>query len=372
MGQEAGRKSESHWQNKMADYLDKVRADFAYMRCTLMEVCGTHTHAIRRAGIHQLLPAGVRLLSGPGCPVCVTGSGYIEQAIRLSREPKMLITTFGDLLRVPGNSGDLSQARAEGSKIRVVYSPLDALEVAQSNPQEEVVFLGVGFETTAPVVALAIKQARQRKIGNFSVLPALKVLKPALKVLFNSIEVKIEGLIAPGHLSVITGAEAFRFLADQYRLPTVITGFKPEEIWLGIIALLKQISSGRAILENKYATVVTDGGNQPAQQLLKEIFEPENTEWRGLGIVAKSGLGLTDNYEEYDSRRRFGLTEIPSEEPLGCRCGEIIIGKAAPEECPLFGGACTPENPVGPCMVSAEGSCAAHFYYRSEVNEGKN
>ncbi len=350
-------------------YFEKVNKEFSNLRCTLMEVCGTHTHAIRRAGIHQLLPAGVRLLSGPGCPVCVTGSGYIEQALRLSRNPKVIITTFGDLLRVPGNTDSLSQARAEGSNIRVVYSPLDALEIAQSNPKAEVVFLGVGFETTAPVIALAIKQARQRKIGNFSVLPAFKVLKPALEVLLNSPEVKIQGLIAPGHLSVITGAESFGFLADQYRLPTVITGFKPEEIWLGIIALLKQISENRPKLENKYAKVVTDRGNELAQLLLKEIFRLEDAEWRGLGLVENSGLGLADDYLEYDSRKRFGLTEIPSETPLGCRCGEILIGKAMPEECLLFGGACIPENPVGPCMVSAEGSCAAHFYYRSEVNE---
>lgn len=357
-------------QTGVAEYLDKVRVEFADLNCTLMEVCGTHTHAIRRAGIHQLLPAGVRLLSGPGCPVCVTGSGYIEQAIRLSREPKSIIATFGDLLRVPGNTADLAEARAEGSNIRVVYSPLDALEIAQGSPEAEVIFLGVGFETTAPVVALAVKQARQRKIRNFSVLPAFKVLKPALEVLLNNPEVTIGGLIAPGHLSVITGAEAFRFLAEQHRLPTVITGFKPEEIWLGIGALLKQISTGRAGLENKYAAVVTDQGNQLAQGLLKEIFKPEGAEWRGLGLIENSGLGLADNYEEYDARKRFSLVEIPSEEPLGCRCGEILIGKTMPEECLLFGSACTPEKPIGPCMVSAEGSCAAHYYYRSEANGG--
>lgn len=352
----------------MADFLKKLRTDFSNLECTLMEVCGTHTHAIRRAGIHQLLPTGVRLLSGPGCPVCVTGSGYIEQAIRLSREPRVILTTFGDLLRVPGNTSNLASAKAEGSKIRVVYSPLDALTIAQEAPEAEVVFLGVGFETTAPAVALAVKQARQRNIRNFSILPAFKVLKPALEILLKSPEVNINGLIAPGHLSVITGAESFAFLVDQYRLPTVITGFKPEEIWLGIVALLKQISKGQAKLENKYAKVVTDQGNELAQQLLKEVFKPEETEWRGLGLVENSGLGLADTFLEYDSRKRFGLTEIASVEPLGCRCGDILIGKAMPEECPLFGGECNPENPVGPCMVSAEGSCAAHFYYRSEAN----
>ncbi len=349
-------------------YLEIVNHEFSNLKCTLMEVCGTHTHAIRRAGIHQLLPPGVRLLSGPGCPVCVTGSGYIEQAIGLSRKPEVIITTFGDLLRVPGNTANLSQVRAEGSKIRLVYSPLDALEIARETPQAEVVFLGVGFETTAPVAALAVKQARQSNIRNFSVLPAFKVLKPALEILLKSPEVKINGLIAPGHLSVIIGSEAFRFLTDLYRLPTVITGFKPEELWLGITALLKQISESQVKLENKYAKVVTERGNELAQQLLKEIFKPEDAEWRGLGLVPNSGLGLADDYLEYDSRKRFGLTEIASTEPLGCRCGEILIGKAMPEECPLFSSNCTPESPIGPCMVSAEGSCAAHFYYRSETN----
>lgn len=350
------------------DYPDRIRTLFSDLNCVLMEVCGTHTHAIRQAGIHQLLPAGVRLLSGPGCPVCVTGSGYIEQAIRLSRNRKVIIATFGDLLRVPGNTINLTQARAEGSDIRAVYSPLDALEIAQNNPEAEVVFLGVGFETTAPVAALAIKHACQRKIGNFSILPAFKILKPALECLLKSSGVKIDGLIAPGHLSVITGAGAFAFLAEHYRLPTVITGFKPEEIWLGIGALLKQISKGRAELENKYAPVVTAEGNKRAQQLIKEVFEPEDAEWRGLGLVPDSGLGLAVPFLNFDSRKRFGLPEIVSVEPTGCRCGEIIIGKNTPEECPLFGKKCRPESPVGPCMVSTEGSCAAHYYYRSEAN----
>lgn len=355
-------------QARVVDYPDKIRTLFANLKCVLMEVCGTHTHGIRRAGIHQLLPPGVRLLSGPGCPVCVTGSGYIEQAVRLSRNPKVIIVTFGDLLRVPGNTLSLTQVRAEGSDIRVVYSPLDALEIAQTNPEAEVIFLGVGFETTAPVIALAVKQAMQRKIRNFSILPAFKVLKPALECLLKNPGVNIDGLIAPGHLSVITGAGAFAFLAERYRLPTVITGFKPEEIWLGIAALLQQISKGRAELENKYESVVTAEGNQRAQQLIKEVFEPEAAEWRGLGLVPDSGLGLAGPFWEFDSRKRFGLAEIVAVEPAGCRCGEIIIGKASPEECPLFGRDCTPEKPIGPCMVSAEGSCAAHFYYRSEVN----
>ncbi len=332
-----------------------------------MEVCGTHTHAIRRAGIHQLLPEGVRLLSGPGCPVCVTGSGYIEQAVRLSREPKVIIATFGDLMRVPGNTANLAVARAEGSQIRVVYSPLDALEIAAENPGAEVVFLGVGFETTAPVVALTVKQARLRKIDNFSVLPAFKILRPALENLLGNPQINIDGLIAPGHLAVIIGAEAFRFLPDRFRLPTVITGFEPEELWLGIGALLQQLKTGRVELENKYPKAVTDRGNKFAQQLLSEVFKPEAAEWRGLGMIENSGLGLSEHYQNYDARKRFGLTGIPSLEPPGCRCGEVLIGKVGPEECPLFGRNCSPEDPVGPCMVSAEGACAAHYQYRSDL-----
>ena len=349
-----------------------LQQEYAGMRCTLMEVCGTHTNVIRRAGIHQLLPKGIRLLSGPGCPVCVTGSGYLEAALQLSRKPEVIITTFGDLLKVPGNSGTLIDARAAGSRIRVVYSPLDAVELARENPTAEVVFLGVGFETTAPVIALAIREACRERINNFSVLPALKILNPAMRALLAAADLNIDGLIAPGHLSVITGAESLAFLPRDYHLPTVITGFKDDELWLGILALLQQIKSGKACLENMYPQVVTAAGNQAAQALMQEVFIPEDTEWRGLGVVANSGMGLNENYQQFDTRKRFKLEPIASVEPPGCSCGRILLGQAEPEECPHFGKACTPEDPIGPCMVSAEGSCAAHFYYRnrSETNVG--
>jgi hydrogenase expression/formation protein HypD len=303
----------------LAAYSARLRAEFSGLDAVLMEVCGTHTNAIRQAGIDRLLPPGVTLLSGPGCPVCVTGSGYIESAIQLSKNPKVIIASFGDLLKVPGNTATLSEARAGGGRVQVVYSPLDAVELAQANPQAEVVFLGVGFETTAPVIGLAIQAARADGVRNFSVLPALKILEPAMRALLSSGDLRINGLIAPGHLSVIIGAEALRFLVDEYRLPTVVTGFRPAEIWLGIAALLRQIRAGTALLE------------------------------------------MRPDYLSYDARSRFNLEPVASLEPPGCRCGLILIGRSTPQECPHFGRSCRPEHPVGPCMVSGEGTCAAHY-----------
>ena len=360
--------------NDLTKCINQVQHDFADLNCTLMEVCGTHTNVIRKAGIHQLLPRGIRLLSGPGCPVCVTGSGYIEQAISLSRKPKLIITTFGDLLKVPGNSGNLTEARANGSLIKTVYTPLDAVELARANPDHEVVFLGVGFETTAPVIALAIKTAWQQGVNNFSVLPALKVLQPAMEALLQDPDLKLNGLIAPGHLCVIIGAKALDFLPARFGLPTVITGFQNTELWLGLTALLKQIETGTAKLENMYPQAVTDQGNQLAQQLIQEIFVPEDAEWRGLGLVPGSGFGFAAIYQEYDARKRFQIKPIHSIEPPGCLCGVVLLGKAGPEDCPHFGCDCRPEHPVGPCMVSSEGTCAAHFYYRdrSENYVGSN
>lgn len=344
--------------------IGRIRDEFSDFNCTLMEICGTHTNAIRKFGIHRLLPSGVKLLSGPGCPVCVTGSGYIEQAIRLSWKPDITITTFGDLLRVPGNTGTLTETRAGGGQIKVVYSPLDAVELAANSPDREIVFLGVGFETTAPVIALAVKMAQQRKITNFSVLPALKILWPALEALLQDPELKLDGLVAPGHLSVITGADAFSFLPTKFVLPTVITGFTMEDLWLGLAALLKQIKNNESRLENMYPRAVSAEGNLSAQHLINEVFIPEDTEWRGLGLIKASGLGLSQPYLEFDARTRFALTPIASKEPIGCLCGPILLGKAGPEECRHFGANCTPEHPIGPCMVSSEGTCAAHFNYR--------
>ncbi|HEX3048118.1 MAG TPA: hydrogenase formation protein HypD [Bacillota bacterium] len=345
-------------------FITRFFSEYAELKCTLMEVCGTHTNVIRKAGIHRLLPPGIRLLSGPGCPVCVTGSGYIEQAISLSRRPEVIISSFGDLLKVPGNTGTLSEARAKGGQIRVVYSPLDAVVLARSNPAKEVVFLGVGFETTAPIIALAVQEARESGLKNFSVLPALKILNPALRALLSDASFKLHGLIAPGHLSVIVGADSLAFLPEEFKLPTVITGFQTPELWLGLEALARQIKEGSARLENKYSQVVTPAGNPAAQKLIRELFSPEFTEWRGLGGIEASGFGFQEAFQDFDARRRFAISPIPSEEPGGCLCGQILLGKAEPEDCPHFDAACNPEHPVGPCMVSTEGACAAHYYYR--------
>lgn len=346
-----------------SEFIAEFQTKFSRMNCSLMEVCGTHTNVIRKAGIPQLLPKGIRLLSGPGCPVCVTGSGYIEQSVQLSKNQEVIIVTFGDLLKVPGNTCTLNEARAAGGRIKVVYSPLDAVEIAENSPGQEVVFLGVGFETTAPVIALAVKEALRKGIRNFSVHPALKVLNPAMKALLKDPELSINGLIAPGHLSVITGAKSFAFLPEDFGLPTVITGFRVEEIWLGLTALLNQIKKGCATLENMYPQAVSPEGNQPAQRLIREVFTPEDTEWRGLGMVPGSGLGLSESYRNFDARVRFQLGPATSNEPPGCLCGPILLGKSVPNQCPHFGRSCTPEHPVGPCMVSSEGTCAADFYY---------
>jgi hydrogenase expression/formation protein HypD len=354
-------------ENNLTVFIRRFQENYQDSRFTLMEVCGTHTNVIRKAGIHQLLPRGIRLLSGPGCPVCVTGSGYIEQAITLSREPQVIITTFGDLLKVPGNTGTLTEARADGSRIQVVYTPLDAVEIAKANPEAEVVFLGVGFETTAPVIALAVQTAREQRVKNFSVLPAFKILRPALEKLLTDPEIRIDGLIAPGHLGVIVGAKAFSFLVSEYHLPTVVTGFKPNELWLGLAALARQIISGKVELENTYPQAVTEEGNLSAKQLMREVYILEDTEWRGLGFIPQSGLGFNQDYRQYDARIRFAMEPVLSVEPSGCICGSILLGKEEPENCSHFGKSCKPDHPIGPCMVSSEGTCAAHFYYPKSV-----
>ena len=330
---------------------------------TFMEVCGGHTSAIHRFGIPSLLPGRIKLISGPGCPVCVTGKDFIDKTIACSRMENVVIATFGDLIRVPGSSSTLEGERTRGADIRIVISCLEALEIARMNPLKKIIFPGIGFETTAPVIALAVQTARELEVKNFSVLPAFKILRPALENLLHDPDLRLDGLIAPGHLGVIVGAKAFSFLVSQYHLPTVVTGFKPNELWLGLTALARQIRSGRAKLENMYPQAVSQEGNLAAKQLMKEVFQAEDTEWRGLGLVPKSGLGFGQSYRDYDARIRFSIEPIPSIEPSGCLCGSVILGKEDPENCPHFGGACQPDHPVGPCMVSSEGTCAAHFYY---------
>jgi len=329
----------------------------------LMEVCGTHTVSIFRSGIRTILPPAISLLSGPGCPVCVTDQTEIDTFIELSRQPGVIVTTFGDLMRVPGTTSSLQKQRAEGRDIRVVYSTFDALEIAKQNPDKKVVFLGVGFETTAPTIAAAIYSADQMKLANFTVISAHKLVPPALEALMAADIVKIDGFILPGHVSVIIGEKAYIPFCDHHRIPAVIAGFEPADILQAVSMLVDQIESGRPRLENAYRRAVTYEGNIKAQQMLADVFEPADACWRAIGMIPQSGLKIRSKYERHDAGRIFDIEVHESVEPKGCACGQILTGTATPPECPLFKTVCTPTDPVGPCMVSTEGTCAAYYKY---------
>ncbi len=333
----------------------------------LMEVCGTHTMAIAKAGIKTLLPEGVELLSGPGCPVCVTPAEVIDQILELSMEPGVILTSYGDMLRVPGSKpGDsLLRRRALGARVEIVYSPMDAIEIAKAHPEKEVVFLGVGFETTAPGTAAAALSAKEQGVKNFSVWSMLKLVEPALRALMAMDGFSVQGFLCPGHVATIIGEKGFRFLPEEYGMPAVISGFEPEDILLSVYGLLKQIREGKSRVQNEYKRAVAENGNVLARRMLERAFEARTDLWRGLGSIEKSGLGLREELRELDAQRRFGLTQLPAPKPTACRCGEVITGRMGPGGCPLFGKACTPEDPVGPCMVSSEGACAAAYKYQN-------
>ena len=330
---------------------------------TLMEVCGTHTVAIARNGIRDLMPEGCKLASGPGCPVCVTANRDIDAVIALARVENVILTTFGDMTRVPGSSSSLLKEQAAGRDVRIVYSPLDALSIAQANPDRPVVFVGVGFETTTPLVALALKRAAALGLKNFSVYAAHKNMPGALDVLMGDPELKVDALILPGHVSTIIGIEPYRFLAEKYGIPGVITGFEPLDVLQGIIMLMRQLHEGRAEIENAYARGVMAEGNPVALAAIDDVFETCTATWRGLGPIEGSGYRIREQYAQFDALRRFEPEIEETREPRGCRCGDVLRGIMAPNECPLFRTVCSPENPVGPCMVSSEGSCAAYFRY---------
>ncbi|MCK5242351.1 hydrogenase formation protein HypD [bacterium] len=331
----------------------------------LMEVCGTHTMAAFRAGLRSFLPENVNLLSGPGCPVCVTAGDYIDHVIRLTAEPNVMIATFGDMLRVPGNLGSLEIARAQGADILVVYSPVDAVLAAEKYSDKQVVFLGVGFETTAPTVAWTIQAAAEKKLANYSVFCAHKTMPQAMAALLQSKEVRIDGFVCPGHVSVITGTKLYTFIAEEYKTPCVVAGFEPLDIFQAITMLVQQCAEGRSEVENQYQRSVKEKGNQAAQALLAEIFEPCDAKWRGLGVISGSGLQIRAKYADYAAENKFAFLQekLAAPEPIGCRCGEILRGVCIPFECPLFQKACTPANPIGACMVSNEGTCAAYYKY---------
>jgi hydrogenase expression/formation protein HypD len=332
----------------------------------IMEVCGTHTVAIARNGFHSVLPPSIRLISGPGCPVCVTANADIDRIIALTRLPDVTVATFGDMVRVPGSSTSLMQRRAEGASIEVVYSPLDAVALAQEHPSRQVVFVGVGFETTAPLVAATIERAKALGLTNFSVIAVHKRVPPALASLVNDPEVAFDALILPGHVSTVLGAAPYAFLADDYGIPGVITGFEPVDVLQGIAQLLEQHVSGRAAVEIAYRRAVMPDGNPTARAAIERVFTVCDADWRGLGTIPTSGYAIRDAFASYDATRRFELECEATVEPRGCRCGDVLRGVIPPDGCPLFGRACTPADPVGPCMVSSEGSCAAYHRYRPQ------
>jgi len=328
----------------------------------LMEVCGTHTVAIFRHGIRALLPEGVALLSGPGCPVCVTAAGDVEAAMDLARRDGVVLATFGDMMRVPGAKESLGEAKASGADVAIVYSPLDALEAAAKGDRE-VVFFATGFETTSPLVAATLQEADRRGIDNFSILSVHKLVPPALRALLGGGEVQVDGFILPGHVCTVTGSRPYDFLAAPYGKPSVVTGFEAADILAGIAMLLEQIASGEPKVEIQYRSVVREEGNPRAQSVLAEFFEPEDAMWRGIGVIPGSGLRLRAPYAHRDAVLKFGVERPVVAEPKACRCGEVLKGIKLPPECKLFGRTCTPEKPVGACMVSTEGSCAAYYKY---------
>lgn len=332
----------------------------------IMEVCGTHTMAIAKSGIRRMLPENIRLLSGPGCPVCVTPAEMIDAVLLLSERENVIIATYGDMLKVPGSRpGDnLSRRRALGARVEIVYSPMDALEIAERERGSEVVFLGVGFETTTPGTAAAVQEAAERGIGNFSVLPMLKTVEPALRALIADPDFNVDAFLCPGHVATIIGEEGFRFLAEEFGIPAVISGFEPEDILLSVYMLLRQLKEGRAEVENSYKRAVKPEGNPLARAMTEAVFEPSAESWRGLGTIADSGLKLRERFKGYDAAAKFAVEYKQAEKKTACRCGDVIRGKLEPAECPLFGTACVPEEPVGPCMVSSEGACAAAYKYR--------
>ncbi len=329
----------------------------------LMEVCGTHTMAIGRAGLRQVLPPQISLVSGPGCPVCVTADADIDSFLGLAKERRVTVATFGDMMRVPGNEGSLADFRAAGADIRVVYSPLEALELARSNPGQEIVFLGIGFETSAPGTAQAIIRAGREGLKNFSVYNLHKTVPQALQVLLDDPGQALDAFILPGHVSAIIGEAPYRFMPEKYGVGGAIAGFEPTDILAAIARLVKDINSGCPRITNLYGQVVRPGGNTAAQQILAETFEPCDADWRGLGMIPGSGLKLRPRYAGFDAALKFGVSRAPAKVRAGCRCGEVLKGILRPVACPLFGRTCTPEHPVGPCMVSSEGTCAAYYLY---------
>lgn len=347
---------------KAGDYLSEIQT-LAQSPFTIMEVCGTHTVAIAKNAIRELLPSSIRLISGPGCPVCVTDSSDIDRYLYLAAQPKVITATFGDMIRVPGTEKDLQSLRAEGADVRLVYSTQDALELARKNPDNEVVFLGIGFETTTPTVAVSLETAKQEGITNYSVLSMHKVVPPVLRLLAEDEELVVDAFLDPGHVCAMIGIEPIEFMARDYGLPGVVTGFEALDILEAIVMLLRQRAEGRSEIEIQYKRIVKAEGNPHAIKVVERVFEPVDASWRGLGLIRQSGLAIREQFGAWDAARKFALPIFKSPETPGCRCGDVLKGVINPTQCPMFGKRCTPMKPVGPCMVSTEGSCAAYHRY---------
>jgi hydrogenase expression/formation protein HypD len=333
---------------------------------TIMEVCGGQTHAIVKFGIDQLLPAGVTLVHGPGCPVCVTPLEIIDKSIQIASQPDVIFCSFGDMLRVPGSGKDLLSVKAEGGDVRIVYSPVDAVKIAKENPGKNVVFFAVGFETTAPANAMAVYQAAREKLTNFFMLVSHVLVPPAMEAILSASNNRVQGFLAAGHVCTVMGYTEYYPIAEKYRVPIVVTGFEPVDILQGVYLTVKQLEEGRHEVENQYTRAVKREGNAPAQKLVNEVFRVIPRKWRGIGEIPQSGLGLSEQYAAYDAEAKFGVSEYTADEPKECISGEILKGVLKPKDCAAFGTLCTPEHPLGATMVSTEGACAAYYRYRRE------
>ena len=331
---------------------------------SIMEVCGGQTHAIVKFGLDELLPAHITLIHGPGCPVCVTSLELIDKALEIASRPGVVFCSFGDMLRVPGSTTDLLSVKANGGDVRIVYSPLDAVRLAEQNPAKEIVFFGVGFETTAPATAMAVYQAAGKGLKNFSLLVSHVLVPPAIEAVLSSPHCRVQAFLAAGHVCAVMGYEEYVPIAAKYRVPIVVTGFEPLDILQGVSMCVRQLESGRAEVENQYSRAVRREGNAPAQQLIREVFRVVPRKWRGIGEIPQSGLGLSSRYEAFDAEQKFGVAGHHVEEPSECLSGLVLQGQIKPHECPAFGTRCTPDHPLGATMVSSEGACAAYYRYR--------
>jgi hydrogenase expression/formation protein HypD len=351
-------------QHDLAATLAEKIAQLTDRPLKIMEVCGGHTHTIFKYGIEDLLPPNIQMIHGPGCPVCVIPTGRIDDAIALAKQPSVIFTTYGDAMRVPGSKTSLLNAKADGADVRMVYSPLDALKIAKQNPERHVIFFALGFETTSPSTALTILQAAKDGVENFSAFCNHIMIVPALKAMLDSPDLQLNGFLGPGHVSTVIGTRCYDFVPLEYGLPIVVSGFEPLDVLQSVYMVVKQIVEGRAEVENQYGRVVERNGNQRALQALSEVFEPrEYFEWRGLGSIAHSGMKLRRKYAAFDAELKFSVPGLRIADPKSCQCGEILKGVKRPWECKVFGTACTPETPIGSCMVSSEGACAAYYNF---------